>query len=245
MGILESKEFLTELFKFFPDWVTKYEINGVKNSGTGEQLKDWGVNKLNSIFPLHDKSIIEMGPQEAAHTILMHNFGAKKIISLEGRLSSYIKCCVIKNVFELTNAKFYLEDLRSVELKKFGKFDVCLCSGILYHLPNPAEFIAKISEVAPRILINSHYSNSKFPPTEEVDITTNGKKYKGKKYDEVDINHINSGLQQYSFWFYKEDFIQVLKDVGYDKVEVLKDWSIEDPELKLPAITIYAEKSTT
>jgi len=201
------------------------------------------VIQLNSIFPLQDKSIIEMGPQEAAHTIMMHNFGAKKIISLEGRLSSYIKCCAIKNIFELTNAKFYFEDLRSVELKKFGKFDVCLCSGILYHLPNPAELIAKISEVAPRILINSHYSNDKIPHSEEVEIIMNGKKYKGKKYDGEDIDNINSGLQQYSFWFYKDDFIQALKDVGYDKVEVLKDWSTDNHELIYPSITIYAEKS--
>ena len=242
---LETREFLVELFKFLPNWFTKYEINGISNKGDQEKFHDWGITQLDSILPLKDKTIIEMGSQEAAHTIMMHELGAHKIIGLEGRLSNYIKCCVIKNIYELVNAKFYFEDLRYVDLKKFGTFDVCVCSGLLYHLPNPQDLIKKISEISTRILINSHYANADFPSTGLASVVLDGKQYSGKTYDEVDSSHPNSGLQQFSFWFLKDDFIRVLHDVGYDNVRVLKDWGLDTPKPKMAAITIYAEKTRT
>jgi hypothetical protein len=65
----------------------------------------------------------------------------------------------------------------------------------------------------------------------------------GKNYVEGDLEHPNSGLQQLSFWLFKDDFIDILKNVGYDNVQVLKDWGLDTPKPKMAAITIYAEKS--
>lgn len=240
---LETKEFGSELFKFFPHWITKYEFDGISNDGKEYQHYDWGVTKLNEIFPLKGKTVIEMGPQEAAHTIMMHNFGTSKITSLEGRLSNYIKCCIIKNIYELNNTKFYLEDLRSCDLKKYGSFDVCLCSGILYHLLEPQELVAKISEVSPRILINSHVATENFPISEMSEVFWKENKYRTKTMEEGNIETEPAmGLQRFSRWLYRDDLIKLLYDVGYHKVNVLNDWIGGGPN-KAPAITIYAEKS--
>lgn len=243
--LLETKQFGFELFKFFPNWITKYEFGETSNNGEEYQHHDWGVNKLNEIFPLKGKTVIEMGPQEAAHTIMMHNFGAKQIISLEGRLTNYIKCCIIKNIYELNNVKFYFEDLRSSDLKKYGAFDVCLCSGILYHLPEPQDLIAKISEVAPRILINSHVATEEFPKTETIEISLGKNKYRAKNVEEYNIDtEIAEGLQRFSLWLFRDDLIKLLQDVGYNKVKILNNWNDGGPN-KAPAITVYAEKDKT
>jgi len=241
---LERKEAVGEIFKFFPRWVSRYEINGVSNSGEADLLHDWGVTQLNSIFPVRDRTVIEMAPQEAAHTIMLHNFGAKRIVALEGRLENYIKCCVIKNIFGLHNCSFYLEDLRNVDLKKFGSFDVCLCSGILYHLSQPQELLAKIAGISPRILINTHYARKEFPIgcREVSEVELKGHRYRGKIHDEGDISHPSAGLQPFSFWFFKKDLIRLLADLGYSNIRVLMDWM---PKTKVPGLTIYAEMSTT
>lgn len=241
--MLETEDFANKLFKFFPNWVTKYEIGGISHKGESYQHEDFGMRKLNEIFPLKGKSVIEMGSQEAAHSKIVHDFGARKIVGLEGRLENYIKCCIIKNIFNLSNAKFFLEDLRTVELEKFGSFDVCLCSGVLYHLLEPQELISKISKISPRILINTHYGNEAYPTFGKKDVILNGKKYRANLQDEDVINSTSTGLQNFSVWLFKDDLVQLLKDVGYDKVHILKDWYLEKKIPEQQSITIFAEKS--
>lgn len=239
---LELKDSLKQIFSHFPDWVAKYEINGVSTEmGVSAQHHDWGVNQLNSIYPLKDKTVIELGAQEAAHSNILQKFGAKKIVAIEGKISNYVKSCVIKNILNISNAKFYLEDLRNIDLKKFGVFDVCLCSGILYHLPEPQNLIAEISQVAPRILINTCYATSNYPTFGDVEMSLKGKKYHGKLQDEVSVDHPSTGLQKFSVFLFKDDLIQILHDVGYKEVRVLKDW-YTDSNPEGGRITIFAQK---
>ena len=244
---LDRKEAVREIFDFCGKWVAKYDINGTSNNGDADLLHDWGVTQLNSIFPLQNKRVIEMGPQEAPHTIMLHNFGAKRIVALEGRLQNYIKCCVIKNLYELDNCKFYLEDLRKVDLKKFGSFNVCVCSGILYHLPQPQELLAGIAQISPRILINTYYATNDFPRGKKVSrVELNGRKYNGKTSDEGRFkfrDNPGAGLQRRSFWFFKDDLITLLKDLGHTNVQVLREWTGKaSPTPPLAAITIYADQ---
>jgi len=50
---LETKEFLAELFKFFPVWATKYEINGVSTEmGEPALHKDWGGDSIKLNFSI-------------------------------------------------------------------------------------------------------------------------------------------------------------------------------------------------
>jgi len=233
---------LKEIFDYFPTWITKWEIDGV-STGSGDTgfHKDWGVKQLNSIFPLKDKTVLELGSLEAGHTKMLHDFGAERITSIESRLENFFKCCFIKNTLDLRNAKFHLADLRHADLKRFGdRFDVCLCSGILYHLPEPQNLIDRISKVAPRIFINTHFAKDG-----DIDksVYLGEKEYKGKLYDEVNTHHPQSGMQRYSVWLFKDDLIRLLHDVGYDNVRVVRDWSLEFPK-EQPTITIFAEKDS-
>jgi len=118
---------------------------------------------------------------------------------------------------------------------------VCICSGILYHLPQPQRLIAQIAEISPRILINTHCANDVFPKglIKSSEVELKGRRYRGKTLDEVNTDHPSAGLQPVSFWFFKDDLIALLADLGYTDVQFLKDWMPESPGL-----TVYAQKST-
>lgn len=234
---------LRQVFGHFPYWHTRWETDGVSTGSEDTYMhSDWGVTQLNSIFPLKGKTVLELGPLEAAHTKMLHDFGAGQITSIEGKLENFLKCCVIKNVFDLKNAKFHLGDLRHANLGEFGSFDVCLCSGILYHLPEPQYLIDRISRVAPRLLINTHYARDDFPTHGDRSVALRGRRYSGRLEDEVNVSHPQAGMQQYSLWLFRDDLVRLLHDVGYGKVRVLRDWYDMYQSHDKQSVTIFAEK---
>ena len=114
------------------------------------------IHWCNSLFNLKDKNILECGPLELAHSYMMHNFGCKKITAVENNWYCYLKCLAVKESFKLSNIELLFGDVIEYLKKPTSKFDFVLCSGILYHLPNPIELIHLISLVTENIFIWTH-----------------------------------------------------------------------------------------
>jgi len=212
-----------KIFDFFPTWVTEFEIEGKKYGGKRIALTDPRLEKFNARFNLKGKRVLEFGPFEGGHTVMLHNLGAKEILSIEGRVENYVKCCVMKNIFKLTNSNFILVDLEHEDLEKYGKFDCCVCLGVLYHLINPYEFLKKISKITDVLFLWTHFSDQEYPKSKTDEISSNDEKnlvYKGKYFVEV-VKDDQAGLENRSFWFFKEDLLKAIKDVGFKTCE---DW---------------------
>jgi len=211
-----------KIFDFFPTWVTEFEIEGKKYGGQRIALTDPRLEKFNARFSLEGKRVLEFGPFEGGHTVMLHNLGAKEILSIEGRVENYVKCCVMKNIFKLKNSAFILADLENEDLEKYGKFDCCICLGVLYHLVNPYQFLKKISKVTDVLFLWTHFADDEYPKSKPYDLVTNDKNnqvYRGKDQGE-DIKDGQAGLQKKAFWFFKEDLLKAIKDVGFKKCEV-------------------------
>jgi len=211
-----------KIFDFFPSWVTEFEIRGKKYGGQRIALTDFRLEDFNSQFNLKGKRVLELGPFEGGHTVMLHNLGAKEILSIEGREENYVKCCVMKNIFKLKNCTFILADLEYEDLEKYGKFDCCICLGVLYHLVNPYEFLKKLSKITDVLFLWTHFSDENYPKSKTYEISSNDEKnlvYKGKDQVE-DIKDGQAGLENRAFWFFKEDLLKALKDVGFKNCEV-------------------------
>ena len=87
---------------------------------------------------------------------MMHNFGCKQITAVENNWYCYLKCLAVKESFKLSNIELLFGDVIEYLKKPTSKFDFVLCSGILYHLPNPIELIHLISLVTENIFIWTH-----------------------------------------------------------------------------------------
>jgi len=218
-----------QIFDFFPTWVTEFEIDGKKYGGKREALTDFRLKQFNDRFNLKGKRVLEFGPFEGGHTVALQNLGAKEIFSIEGRVENYVKCCVMKNIFKLTNSTFILADLEQEDLEKYGKFDCCVCLGVLYHLINPYEFLKKIRKITDVLLLWTQFADQDYPKSETSEISSNDEKnlvYKGKYYEE-DIKDGQAGLENRSFWFFKEDLLKAIKDIGFKTCEVWGESFIE------------------
>jgi len=103
-------------------------------------------------------------------------------LGIEGRRANIEKARFAKQVLQLDNLDFAQDDVRNLSVEKYGRFDVVLCLGLLYHLdaPDVFPFIERLSEVCGRICIVD--TRITLSPTAEY--TYRGKTYRGMKGDE-------------------------------------------------------------
>jgi 2-polyprenyl-3-methyl-5-hydroxy-6-metoxy-1,4-benzoquinol methylase len=76
-------------------------------------------------------------------------------LGIEGREANIEKARFAKQVLQLDNLDLVRDDVRNLSAEKYGRFDVVLCLGLLYHLdaPDVFPFIERLSEVCRRICV--------------------------------------------------------------------------------------------
>jgi hypothetical protein len=236
------------LFDYFPFWQSKIEINGQSYGGIADystqRISILNVSALYKHVDFKGKSILELGPLEGGNTIILSRLGATSITAIEGRIENYIKCCIIKNLLGLENAKFFLDDVRNISVEKYGRFDIALIAGVLYHLDDPHVLMKQLSEVTDTLVISTHYADATSPsPRAEIrSLATDFGTYRGKTFREGRLNNPNAGLQSESFWPFEEDLLRMCKDLGYKEVTVIARNPIKTERFKL--IYLVAKKMT-
>ncbi|HEX9756698.1 MAG TPA: class I SAM-dependent methyltransferase [Nitrospiria bacterium] len=227
------------IFQYFPFWQTRFEIEGSAYGGetdySRERISPLNLPEIQNFFNVKDLSILELGPLEGGNTLKLCQMGARKVTAIEGRPENFIKCCVIKNLYGLEEAKFYLDDVRKISQEKYGTFDMALVAGILYHLDDPHLLLNRLSQMTDVLLLATHYADeaSPFPTAQVIELSTEFGTYRGKVYSEGAQVNINSGLQPTSFWPFENDLLQMCKDIGFKDITVLKKNPIPSEPFKV------------
>ena len=91
------------------------------------------------------KSILELGPLEAGHSYMLEALGASSIVAVESSTRAFLKCLIVKELVGLRRVRFLFGDFLEYLRADGQNFDVCLASGVLYHMQNPAELVALLS----------------------------------------------------------------------------------------------------
>lgn len=223
-----SHEFTAEsIFNFFPYWVSKFVIENKAHGGyadyTTSRISMLNEKLLFDYVDFKDKTVLEIGPLEGGNTIILEKLQVKQIISIEGHLENYIRCCVIKNIFDLRRTRFYFDDAMNVTREKYGVFDVSFIAGLLYHLDRPHVFLENMSHLTDQLIISTHIAGDESPSADAPirTLSHDSKTYRGKLFHED--TGPNSGLQSYSFWPFKHDLIQMLNDTGYKHITIIKE----------------------
>ncbi|MFN8117398.1 MAG: class I SAM-dependent methyltransferase [Bacteroidia bacterium] len=221
-------------------------------SGHADLFNDPRIKLLNDHVGLNGKSVLELGPLEAGHTYMMHKFGASSIVAVEANNRALLKCLLVKEMYQLNRANFlyggviaYLDDTRR-------KFDVCVASGILYHMTDPSNFLELCSKVSDRLFIWTHYAGDKeiksHPVLSEKIKHTEEKDYKGYKYAEYHYEYdaalgwagFCGGATPYCRSITKETIFEILKLNGFQNIKVFFDELSSNPNG--PQICFLAEK---
>ena len=237
---------LKSIFHYFPEWVSRFEIDGSRCGGnndyTTERISMLNVPQLYKAIDFLGKSVLELGALEGGNTIILEKLGIKRITSIEGRIESYIKCCVIKNLFQLNKTTFILDDIRNLTAEKYGSFDIVFVAGILYHLDSPHLLLHTLGEMTNTLVISTHYADgtSPTPLAEELILKGTLGSYKGKAFTEAPLDNPNAGLQSKSFWPYEDDLLKMISDSGFINISVIKKNPIPTENYKI--IYLVAKK---
>jgi hypothetical protein len=253
-------EFLTippveqNAFDLFPTaWSSAFD--GVTTSGNFRGGDDARLKWLFQKVDVNDKSVLELGPLEAAHTYMLEKAGAS-VLAIESNKGAFLRCLITKNYLDLS-AKFLLGDFEKMDLSD-KSFDMVLASGVLYHMKDPVGLLNAISQASDKLFIWTHYFEpdlSKWNPS--LAPSLNAKKWKYEepvveRFGDMEIRLVKQnygealgwsgfcgGSDVYSNWVYREDLLNLLTRLGYRRIEV----SFDDVQHENgPAFCLLCEK---
>lgn len=90
--------------------------------------------------PIEQLRVLDLGALEGLFALEFARRGAS-VVAIEGREANLEKIRFAKEVLELDQLELRLEDVRGLQRRVHGEFDVVLCLGLLYHLDAPDVFV--------------------------------------------------------------------------------------------------------
>jgi SAM-dependent methyltransferase len=226
-------------FEIINNWVTTFPLENVSLLGKTKPGAPQAqvICELEKKISLEGLSVLDLGCLEGLHAYILQERKVKQVVSIEGRRENFLKSLIIKNAFKLDNCEFLFGDVYAVMSSLVFKFDLCLASGILYHVDNPVSLLYRISQLSKKLFVLTHYATNDYPPGPTVKIKCNNKIYHGKYFQEDTANIVGS-LEEQVFWLYEEDLLKAVKDAGFRFVEVIH----KEMHKHGPALTFWATK---
>jgi SAM-dependent methyltransferase len=183
--------------------------------------------------PLSQLRVLDLACLEGQYTAEFALHGARSV-GIEIRGANLNKARFLKDQLGIDSVEFFQDDVRNLSEAKYGRFDVVLCAGLLYHLDSPAvfELIDQISAVCDRLAIFETFVSLK-PTAQQV--------YKGKKYwGSYYVEHAETSRpeERYddlwasidntrSFWLTQPSLCNALDQAGFTSVFVQLNPSLE------------------
>jgi len=174
--------------------------------------------------PLCQCRVMDLGCLDGLFSIEFALHGAD-VVGIEVRESNIRKAAFCKEALKLANLNFRQADVRSISEATYGRFDIIVCSGILYHLTAEDAFnlISAMFSMTDRLVIlDTHVSLSGRKKA-----ILGGNVYYGHIYREHG-EHANQEQKSRrswaswdnptSFWFTRPSLINMLNRAGFSSV---------------------------
>ena len=245
-----SNQKIADLFAH--QWLSNLPIEDVK-SGQAQLFFDerieWFIEKVGGV---EGKSVLELGPLEGGHSWMLEKGGARSVLGIEANARSFLKCLVAKELTGLQRTRYKLGDFIEYLKCTENNFDLCIASGVLYHLVSPFEFFELVSQRCQSIMIWTHYYDKKLIKKKSsidpakfsahAETNYNGYQHTLHRYEYLDALALESfcgGTAPYSHWIEKQDILGGLEFFGFSNIEIKEE--ILDHEHG-PCITLLASK---
>ncbi len=218
---------------FAGEWSSKFPAEFNLNAGPVPLFQDarihWMIQELNGIAEMR---VLELGPLEGGHSYMLDRAGASRVLAIESNQRAFLKCLIVKELLDLPAVEFVLGDFRSYFEKMNDQFDLCVASGVLYHMREPVELIAQIAQRCERLFLWTHYydkdviqqdKNLNFRFKESYPRVTHGFSYHLHHYDYLDgleSSGFCGGNAAFSHWISRDDLFGALKHFGFREFRV-------------------------
>lgn len=193
-----------------------------------DQRLAWGIRQLGGG---KGKKVIELGPLEGGHSYMLEKEGVASNIAIEANPRAYLKCLLVKELFQLKKSDFLFGDFNQYLNKSPQTFDLCVASGVLYHMKNPVELLKLIAGKSDELFLWTQYYDPKicshpvfkskfFPPVKhEVDGFKHilyPFKYGASRFWSTFIG----GPAKTSSWLARQDILDALHYFGFTDIQV-------------------------
>lgn len=222
-------------------------------AGTIPLFADDRIHKvLQSYGSIEGKKILEVGPLEGMHTYMLHQHQPGGIDAVEANKLCYLRCLVTKEILKLDRAAFHLGDIQSFLRDTDEVYDFALASGVLYHMPDPAEFLRLLSLRARSIFIWTHFYDEDAMPKSDVRHRPFSGVVEVRSVSGVDVHYHErsyqlangnasfcGGMKDRHYWMRKSEILLLLANLGYNEIVV------QDEDLKHsggPCFSVFARQ---
>jgi len=218
---------------FHDAWHCEIPVDGVKSGLHDHFLTDMRVPDCDKVVSVAGKKILELGPYEGFHSYQLEKHGAGQVISIEANKVSFMKCLIVKNIFDM-KTEYRLGDFREYLKDCEDKYDIVFASGVLYNMIDPVQLIFDISKVADTLFLwTFYYSNERtdlqqmFENEEPVLIHSKYKVHK-RLYEGRNAQGFCGGERPYSMWPERETVFDSLNDAGFNKIDIIEEKTHEE-----------------
>jgi hypothetical protein len=188
--------------------------------GAVSEPGDFRVRAVAERLSSADRAVLELGCHEGIHTVQLAAV-ARRVTALDVRPKNIVGALTRVFVVGSDNVQLLLEDVRELDAS-FERHDILFHVGVLYHLADPVEHLYKVASLADDLLLDTHYVGDP-GSRERSDLIHDGKRYVAYLYNEAGWADTFSGVEDVSRWLDRESLLRLVRDVGFDDVEVLDD----------------------
>lgn len=212
-------------------WVTQFIFDGKPYGGSYRVWQDVRPNQFFASFP-DVRSILDLGSLEGGQTFQLAMKPGVQVTGVEARRENIDRALFVQKILGINNVKFVQGNLESMDLMKLGKYDAVFCSGLLYHLPEPWDMIRRISEIAPKLFIWTHYAAD-----DKANEIRHG--YKCWVYPDGGLTDPLAGLSSSSYWLTLDCLQEVLRKYDFKSIYIIK---VDTEHENGPCVTLAATK---
>lgn len=167
------------------------------------------------------KRVLEIGACEGQHSVLLAQF-CKEVCAVEVRPRNVVGALIRQFLWGVRNVNNVVVDARGLD-SALGHFDLIFHVGVLYHLLNPVEHLHSLKGFGDALLLDTHYATDECVKMPQSTITWQDRTWQTRKFREGGWNDVFSGVDDWSEWLQKDDLLQLVRDLGFPRIEVFRD----------------------
>lgn len=236
-----------------PGWNSSFPGGNELSAGNHPLHADGRIiEAMRAYGSLENKLVLEIGPLEGMHTYMLNQERPERIDAIEANRLCFLRCLVTKEILQLDRARFYLGNIQPWLETHETVYDFALASGVLYHLPDPANFLLQLSRRAEAIFIWTHFFHDEAMPRGDVrrnpfsgrveTRTVEGLpvRYYERSYQHAQANaSFCGGMKDRHYWMHRDDILSLLQRVGYRSIEIQAE---ELAHSGGPCFSVFARK---
>jgi 2-polyprenyl-3-methyl-5-hydroxy-6-metoxy-1,4-benzoquinol methylase len=176
--------------------------------------------------------VLELGPLEGGHSYMLAQAGAE-VVAIEANVRAFLKCLIVKELLGLPRVRFQCGDFLPYLRATSDVFEICIASGVLYHMQNPAELVALLARHCNRfVCLWTHYYDGAIvastPRFAEKFVAAEPCEFEGFRHT-LHRQEYQAALQWAGFcgagsptshWMTRDDLFRCLDHFGWDVVDV-------------------------